>query len=322
MQQVFQGMDGQNLIDRIRALKKLTPSEVKIADLLSRRFPEIVFENVTTISQKSSVSKATVVRFISRLGYKNFFEFRNQQRYEVISRLESPIQRYSLKKRQPVEDKKDILGQNFSYIMENLRHTYNQTDQGKFIRVARLIADPRRHLYIMGQRTSYALGYLFYVLLGYLRPTITLLDIQASILPDLLVDVTKKDVLFAITHRRYASMTLKVADCFLEQGAKIILLTDSEFSPLSHLADIQLVVPSDGLSIFQSFCAASALLESLVIAALQFSDDSIYDRGEKAEKLYQRFETFFSGRSSVAGKMSRLAERKGKKGSVKELIGL
>jgi len=311
-------MDGQNLIDRIRALKKLTPSEAKVADFFSRLFPEIVFENVTTISQKSGVSKATVVRFISRLGYKNFFEFRTQQRYEVVSRLETPIQRYSLKKRQPVEDKKDILGQNFSYIMKNLRHTYNKTDQGKFIEVARLIADPKRHLYIMGQRISYALGYLFYVLLGYLRPRITLLDNQGSILPDLLVDVTKKDILFTITHPRYASMTLKVADCFAKQGAKIILLTDSEFSPLSHLADIQLVVPSDGLSIFQSFCAASALLESLVIAALQFSDDSIYNRGEKAEKLYERFETFYLSKSSMAGKKSRLAEMKDKKGTVKE----
>jgi len=61
-------MATNNLIERIRALKKLTPSEAKIAVFLSRCFPEIVFENVTTISPKSGVSKATVVRFISRLG--------------------------------------------------------------------------------------------------------------------------------------------------------------------------------------------------------------------------------------------------------------
>jgi len=302
-------MATDDLLDRIRALQKLTPGEAKIADFLSRRFPETVFENVTTISQKSGVSKATVVRFISRLGYSNFYEFRNQQRHEVVSRLESPIQRYSLKKKQLLEEGEDILGQNFAYIMQNLRHTHAQTDQKTFSKVARLIAEPKGHLFIMGQRTSYALAYLFHVLLGYLRPRITLLDPQTSVLPDRLVDVTKHDTLFVISHRRYATLTRKVTKTFADAGARIILLTDSEFSRLSPLAHLQLVVPSDGLSIFQSFCAASALLESLVIAALQFCDESVFERSEKAEKLYESFGTFSEGKRTAASRAEKLRER-------------
>jgi DNA-binding MurR/RpiR family transcriptional regulator len=62
-------MTNQNLLDRINALKKLTPSESKIADFLSRHYPEIVFDNVTSISKKTGVSKATVVRFFLHLGF-------------------------------------------------------------------------------------------------------------------------------------------------------------------------------------------------------------------------------------------------------------
>jgi DNA-binding MurR/RpiR family transcriptional regulator len=257
-------MANDKLLDRIRALQKLTPGEAKIADFLSRRFPETVFDNVTTISQKSGVSKATVVRFISRLGYSSFYEFRNQQRHEVVSRLESPVQRYSLKKRQLMGEGEDILGQNFAYIMKNLRHTHARTDPKTFREVARLI------------------------------------------------DVTPKDTLFVISHRRYATLTHKVAETFAGAGARIILLTDSEFSPLSSLAHLQLVVPSEGLSIFQSYCAASALLESLVIAALQFCDERVFDRSEKAEKLYEHFDTFSAGKGTTPSRADKLREKIGR----------
>ncbi len=288
-------MTNNHLIERIRSLDKLTPSETKIADFISRHYPETVFENVTSISQKTGVSKATVVRFISRLGYGSFSQFQEHLRSDVVSKLESPIQRYTLKKKQLKKGGKDVLGDNFSYIMKNLQHTHAQIDQDQFAKVARMIGRPKGKLYIMGQRTSFALGYLFYVLLKYLGPHAILLDAQASMLPDVLVDVTKNDLLFVISHRRYAKLSLRVTEAFSKTGAKVILLTDSDFSPLSHLANHQFVVPSDGLSVFHSFCASTALLESLVIAALQYCDKSINERIERAEKLFTEFETFSPG---------------------------
>jgi len=296
LQQVFLAMSSDNLIERIRARSKLTPSEARIADFFSRHYPETVFENVTSISQKTGVSKATVVRFISKLGYASFSQFHNMLQQEVICEFESPGKRFTLKKKQTTADAQDVLGENFSYIINNLQHTHSQIDPEKFKKVARMIAESKGNLYIMGQRTSYALGYLFHVLLKYLRANTFLLDTQASILPDLLVDVADKDLLFAISHRRYARATLKVAQYFKEKKARILLLTDSDFSPLSHLAYIQLVVPSDGLSIFYSYCAMTALLESLVIAALPYCDENVYGRFDKAEKLLNDFETFCPGR--------------------------
>jgi DNA-binding MurR/RpiR family transcriptional regulator len=310
-------MATNNLIERIRALNKLTPSEAKMADFFARQYPETVFENVTSISNKTGVSKATVVRFISRLGYKSFYEFQEQLRYDVVLRLESPIKRFTLKKKQLMEGEQDVLGQNFSYIMKNLQRTHAQIDQDTFMKVAQMIADPERNLYIMGQRVSYALGNLFQILLRNLRSRTFLLDSQASMLPDLLVDVSGKDMLFVITLRRYARLSLKVAEHFFEQGARVILFTDSEFSPLSHLAHLQLVVPSQGLSTFRSFCATIALLESLIIAALQFCEDSIYNRFEEAEKLYKDFETFCPEKTLVPGKAQR--PKKQKKGQNRPL---
>jgi DNA-binding MurR/RpiR family transcriptional regulator len=284
------------LIEKIQALQKLTPSESKIADFFSRHDAKIVFENVSSISQKSGVSKATVVRFISRLGFKNFNEFRDQLRNEIVFGSASIVQRYSLKKMQLSKEHQDVLKQNFSHIINNLQHAQSQIDPDQFLRVAKMIAQPDAKLYIMGQRSSYALAYLFHVFMGRLRSKTTLLGTDASMLPDLMLDVNHNDILLAFFRHPYAKLTLHVAKLFAAQNARIILITDSDFSPLAHLANAQLVVSSEGLSIFHSFTAVTALLESLTIAALQFFEDNIYDRFEKAEKLLADFETFCPGK--------------------------
>ena len=68
-------MTNSDLIKKIRQLDRMTPGETQIADYICQRYPEVAFENVTSISQKAGVSKATVVRFIKRLGYDGFSHF-------------------------------------------------------------------------------------------------------------------------------------------------------------------------------------------------------------------------------------------------------
>ena len=288
-------MTNKNLLDRINALKKLTPSESKIADFISHHYPEIVFDNVTSISKKTGVSKATVVRFFSHLGFERYSMFHNYLRHEIGEDWESPIDRYKMIKRQPMEKEQDILSKYISNIINNLQRTYEKLDRKEFVKAAQMIANFKGNLYIIGQRACYPIAYLFYVRLKRVRPKTYLLDVQSSILPDLLNDVTSKDLLFAIDHRRYCKATLKVVDVFAEQRAKIIMLTDSQFSPFSRFAHIQLVVPSDNL-VFHSCCGETAVIESLVVAALSYGGERSYDRLKKAEKLLKTFEVYCPAR--------------------------
>ena len=294
------------IISRIHALSRLTPSEVKIAEFFSRYEAELVFESVTSISEKTGVSKATVVRFIARLGFKKFAEFKSALRDELVYRRESLPQRYSLQKKHLEKQEEDILGENISYIIENLKYTHDKIDPQDFLTVARLIMQPTSHLYITGQRTSYPLAYLFHLLVTRLRPASTLLGPEISMAPDLLSGVTSNDVLLSIFRHPYGKQTLKISQYFYEKKAQIILITDSEFSPASSLASVQLIVPSEGLSIFNSFTAVTALLESLNIAALKYCNEQMLDRLDKGEELLGNFEVFCPGKSIDTAKMRKL----------------
>lgn len=285
-------MTETNIIKQIHSLKKLTPSEIKIADYFSSNESELVFENVTSISQKTGVSKATVVRFISRLGYKKFADFKTALRDRIVYKRESLPSRYILQKKHLENQQEDVLGETFSNIMKNLQYTHQQIDPEIFLGVAEMLMQPESHLYITGQRTSYPLAYLFYMLITRLRPDATLLGPEISGFPDKITHASEKDTLLSIFRHPYGKQTLKILQHFSDINARIILITDSDFSPASELATVQITVPSRGLSIFSSFAAVTALLESLNIAALQFCSQETIERLEKGEKLLSDFEVF------------------------------
>jgi DNA-binding MurR/RpiR family transcriptional regulator len=243
------------------------------------------------------VSKATVVRFISKLGYHRFSAFRSELQHSALLERKPLSTRYTLKKKQLNNNGVDILGRNFSDIMRNLQDTHFLIDQEVFMAAARIIVEPGRNLYITGQRRSYAMAYVFHIMMNRIRSNSFLLGPQTTMLPDLLMDINSRDVLFAIFRHPYAKQTLRIARRFSDQGAQIILVTDSEFSPLADLAHIQIVVASEGFSIFQSCTAVTAVLETLSIAALKFCDKTIYNRLENSEKLFREFELFWSSKS-------------------------
>ncbi|MEA3359766.1 MAG: MurR/RpiR family transcriptional regulator [Thermodesulfobacteriota bacterium] len=279
---------------RTRSLKKLTPLDTQIAEYLSRHYEELVFENVTSISHKTGASKATVVRFISKLGYNNFGELQRELRQDALMKRGSITKRYTLKKKQLKGDQEDIIEKNFAYIIKSLQLTHNQIDQQDFLKAARMIIEAKGNLFITGQRTSYAMAYIFQIMMKRIRPNSFLLDPHSSLTPDAIADVNSDDILFAIFRHPYAKQTSFIVQHCADQGVPVILLSDSEFSPLADLAQVQIIVASEEFSLFQSCTAVAAVLETLHIAALQFCDDSIYDRLHFTENLYRDFEIFFS----------------------------
>ena len=289
-------MQYKNLIERARSLKKLTPLESQIAEHLSRHYEELVFENVTSISHKTGASKATVVRFISKLGYNNFGELQRELRQDALMKRNSMIKRYTLKKSHLQGEQEDIIEKNFAYIMKNLQITHAQIDRKTFIKVAGMIMEAKKNLLITGQRTSYAMAYIFHIMMKRIRPNSFLLSPNSSLIPDTLADVNSDDILFAIFRHPYAKQTSFIVQHCADQGVPVVLLSDSEFSPLADLAQVQIIVASEEFSLFQSCTAVAAVLETLHIAALQFCDDSVYDRLNFTENLYRDFEVFFPGK--------------------------
>ncbi len=285
-------MAADEILNRIRALKKLTPRELNLVDFLSRNASHAVFENVTSLAEKTGVSKATVVRFISKLGYESFSDLRRELQEDARVMFESLPKRYTLKKQELERASDDILDRNIQNIIQNLEHTNATIDRKAFHRAAEIIHEKKGNLYACGFRTSHALAQMFHIMIKRIHPNAFLIGPQIAMMPDMLLDLTAEDLLVAVFRHPYARQTVRIAKRFADAGARVLLVTDSDFSPLADRAAVQIVVTSEGLSIFRSFTAVTAVLEALHLAVLRLSDQRLNRRLEAASALFEEFDTY------------------------------
>ncbi len=284
--------DTKTLPERIRSLERLTPSEARIAEYFHSAYPSVAFDTPTSISEKTGVSKATVVRFISRLGYNGFPDFQENLRREVVRRLNRPIDRFILSKR-PGEDRPaDYLGHGIENVLRDVRELHARNSPEQLWAAAQMMADPDHALYVVGQHSSFGLAHHFWCRAVYLRGRTYLIDNLAAALPQQMMEVGSGDVLLAITHRDYSRQTLEVARYFVKRGGKVVVLTDREDAPAAHLAEVLLVAPTSGMEMFESRAGSLILLQALVAAVAEMLERHVYRRWEVAEEAFRELGSF------------------------------
>ena len=278
------------LSQRLKELENLTPSEMRIVDYFLRHLDLLALENITTLSQNIKVSKATIVRFIARLGYNGFAELHEELKTNTRSLYQSLSTRYTLKRRETQTS--DLLNDNVAAIVRNLQHNFNTIDAEKVAKSAEMIGEIPGTLYITGQRSSYALAMLFRLMIQRIRPDATLVDARIQTEPEVLQNVGPSDLLLGIFRHPYTRLTRDVFSFFHSRDAKLILITDTERPPLLKMPDVTLAITSEGLSIFNSFTAVTALLELIHHLALRYCNQPLDKHLDAAEALYNQFDVF------------------------------
>jgi DNA-binding MurR/RpiR family transcriptional regulator len=297
-------MDGGTLFDRIQQLNRLSASEAKIVNFINRAYSRIAFEKVTSIAQKADVGKASVVRFISRLGFESFKDFQRCVQAEIQSRLEKPIERL-LADEQSGGDRNhgnELLKQAISQVVKNLHGAQERIKPKKFEEAARLLSNTRGTLYIAGNLASFGLAYFFWVYARYLRERVQLIENLGAVVPYELLDVSAKDTLFVITHHLYSRQTQLIVEFFARREAKIVILTDTEINPFSHLAEIVLVAPCQSTSLFDSSGALLVVMEALIARIGQKLKSTTYRRFEAADELFSHLDVFARSQSTKPGR--------------------
>jgi DNA-binding MurR/RpiR family transcriptional regulator len=292
------------LLDRIRALGRLTPSESRIAAYLDQAFPLTALETVTSISRHADVGRATVVRFVSRLGYRGFADFQHCLKHELLSRLRLPAERYLLRKSRRLGRAHDGLRNHVAQVVHNLNEAVERIPPARLLAAARLLSECRGSVYVTGSRTSFGLAFMFSLHLTYLRNGVVLLDNLGGRLPTMLREVSRRDVAFIIFRSRYSAVTEKVAQWCAAHGCRIILLTDREANPLSRIAHLQFVTPAEGTSIFESGCAILALMETLINLVAADYEGELDRRTTTVEEAFSAFDTFLEGGLSAKRPLS------------------
>ncbi len=256
-------MKKQALLERIAGIQNLTASERKLARYFEQEFAALPFENIESLSKKSGVSKSSISRFATRLGYANFRTFLQEIRQNAANGLDSPLKRHALrvKKSDPVEA---LLHRHLQSVRTNLRLTLEQIKPGNFTRALELLCDENRRLFLVGCGGSgFLMGYCA-MFMSYIRNNLTLLDGDS---PDIAYRVARRKgnaVFLVMTTQRYANLSSTILRYAHERGHETILLTDSYSAPGLQYATVPLVVQIEGGGMFRTRGPALAVLEALI----------------------------------------------------------
>jgi DNA-binding MurR/RpiR family transcriptional regulator len=269
---------------RIRShLEQLSPNDRRIARHLLDNYPEAPFETAESLSRKTGVSKAAVVRFAVRVGFPGYTELHEALKAEAIARLvpgDAP---------RPEGDVIDRAVDRARGDLDALRAT---VDREEFEQAVALLCKGSGKIGIFGHRKSAALAEYAYYLLNPLLSNVWPIAAGEPGIADQLIDLEPRDRLLAFTFRRYAKVTAEVVRSFEEAGGSTVLITDDIMAPAASVATHVLVCPPAHAGDFDSAAPGTVLVEALAGAIAVRMRGRSGRRLDLAEQLWKQFGTY------------------------------
>lgn len=193
-------------------------SDSNLAKEVLKNFNQIPDLSIEKLSENCYVSQPTMTRFIKKLGYKNYAQFkRHVTSVSSINNSETVEDLYNI-------NSEDIVGSHLSKVINSLTETANQVDQSQFTKACKDINEANR-LAIVG--IDYSQVVAFDTQLRFARYD-KLLETAVSSKEqlDLIESLKEEDILIILS---VSGVTKGLANVvkYLEPGVRCILITSN-----------------------------------------------------------------------------------------------
>jgi DNA-binding MurR/RpiR family transcriptional regulator len=235
-------------------------NDAVIATFVRRDPLAAALSTAAQLARRLDVSKAAVVRFAVRLGYRGFTELREDLRERVMhEQAELP----ATLRDDGLDDVRIFLSTKLTSDLGSLSSFVESVDQRELQRCAALLVQPTATVFVAGQRRGFAAATLAQRLFSWVRPGVRLWRMEEPGLALALDEIRAGDVVLAFAFRRFARVTGVLLEYAREVGASTILVTETLTCPYADLADSILLCPSAGSSAFDSSLPAVFCVETL-----------------------------------------------------------
>ena len=250
-------------------------NDAVIATFVRRNPLAAALSTADQLAHRLDVSKAAVVRFATRLGYRGFTELRADLRQRVMRKqaeLPATLGDESL------DDIRIFLSTKLTSDLASLSSFVQSVDQRELQRCAELLVQPTATVFVAGQRRGFAAATLAQRLFSWVRRGVRLWRMEEPGLALALDEIRAGDVVLAFAFRRFARVTGVLLEYAREVGASTILVTETLTCPFAELADSILLCPSAGSSAFDSSLPAVFCVETLAGLMIRLVGADVDDR--------------------------------------------
>ena len=274
-------------------IEKIYPTLSKghklVADFITEHYDKAAFMTASKLGEKVGISESTVVRFAVEIGYDGYPELQKSLQELIKNRLTS-VQRMEVANVNISEG--NVLDKALAADIEMIRATLEQTSRQAFALSVEAINHARR-IYILGVRSSASLANFTAFYFNLFCDNVVLIDsASASEIFEQMYRITKEDVCIAISFPRYSKQTINAMRFVRDRGATIISITDSESSPIAHLANHLLVARSSMVSFVDSLVAPLSLINALIAAAARSRSEEVYNNLHTLESIWDEYQVY------------------------------
>lgn len=265
------------LLDGVR----LSPKHRRIAQFLEANPSAAAFHSAGEIASEVGVNAATVVRFAQTLGFRGWPAMQSQLRHHYLASL-MPSEVMSARYDNPTHPTFDGA---LRVDIENLQVALDTIDPRDVEAIARLIHGARETVVVSSG--SYAVVGLILSHLGQVMGYRIRLETRGG--PELMAALgllDERDCVIGISFWRVARPVTLALKSSQRRGIPTVGIADSVASPVMTGVDRKLVVPTDGVSFFQSVTAGVSVAYGLLATLQQIGGAHAEESIRRAEELY------------------------------------
>ncbi|MDQ0467559.1 MurR/RpiR family transcriptional regulator [Labrys wisconsinensis] len=249
------------LADRVVAgMASLSDAERRAARALLARYPTTGMETVSLFAERAKVSAPTILRFVAKLGFAGYAEFRRALREEMEAQAENPLTRPH------VGSPPSTLSAFGQSLAETVQSSLAMASEADIERLADILGDARRQVFLLGGDFTEPASRHLEFHLRKMRGKVRVLSQGLLRRADELAEIQRRDVVILFDIRRYQADTIRTAQVAKERRAVVALFTDQWMSDAAEIADIVLRARVNVPSPWDSLIGIVALVEALALA--------------------------------------------------------
>lgn len=275
---------------------QFSKSQRRIADYILEHYSKAAYLTAARLGQQAQVSESTVVRFAFELGFDGYPALQAALQETVRSKLTS-LQRMEVAGDRQ-EEGEPVLDQVLNKDVEQIYRTLEQTDRTAFAGAVESIHQAKTVYLLASGSAAFLAGFLnFYFRL--VLPNVRLIQsASASELFEQILRVGKGDIVIGISFPRYSKKTVNALRYARKNGAQVVAITDSEFSPLAAQADYLLLARSDMVSFADSLVAPLSLINALIAAVGERRQEETRRVFDRLEEIWAEYDVYAKAEES------------------------
>lgn len=268
----------------------LTPKARILGNYIIKNPRKAVFMTTKELANTCHVSEATVVRFVSQLGYKGYGAFQQALRDFVDTEL-------TLLDRTDMSDMKgpgtDRLSRVVFEEMDNLKHFFETVDMDVLNSVVDFL-EKSQSIYVIGSRLSFTFAYYLGWSLTKIRQDVRIIKGSDSTSIDWLTIAAPESLVIIIATTRYPNELIRLGKMVRRLGLTLVVIADSSLCPLTHFAHLSLIAPSKNIPFIGNPTTISCIINYLILELASRNGGRLKQHQEKLEQAYLENDILFN----------------------------